>query len=106
MGYHSSKRVRQIGIKREKHSLFDCGFLPMSSNWSYGYQVKYFKYLVILIGILIFAFIGLVAYLGLMTAIKGFTFNYWIDGGTALLFISGFSFIGYKLSNKINIGRR
>jgi hypothetical protein len=50
---------------------------------------------------LIFAFLGFVAYLGLMVAIRGFTYSYWIDGALALLFTAGFSFVGYKLMNKI-----
>jgi hypothetical protein len=63
--------------------------------------VKYFRYLVISIGILIFSLIGFIAYIVLMTVIRGFTFNYWIDGTIALLFIAGFSFLGYKLVRKI-----
>jgi len=72
---------------------------------AYGLSMRYLRYLILFIGILIFAFIGFIAYLGLMTVIKGFAYDYWIDGTTAILFIVGFSFIGYKLTNKINIGR-
>ena len=67
--------------------------------------MKYLRYLIFFIGILIFAFIGLAAYLGLMAAIRGFTFNYWIDGTILLLFMAGFSFGGYKLINKVILSR-
>lgn len=66
--------------------------------------MRYFRYLVLLIATSFSALVGLGVIIGLSFLI-GPTFIPFIDISVSLLIITGFSFVGYKLINKIIIGR-
>ena len=79
--------------------LLKCRLSYMHSK-PYCCEMKYFKKPLLLLVVMLFALLGLMAGLGIMTLV-GFTYNVWFDGASLLLIVSAFAFAGYTLSRKI-----